>query len=204
MGWAESPIEFLKRAAEMASKALSLDELEVRAHVVLGRIHIFYRQYEQAKLALDRAIAVNPNDANALAGRGNILMWLGQTDAAIGALEVAQRVDPELNPLDRFALSLSYYLSRRYEASIEQAQINLRKADGAHFNHVILAAAYAQLNRADEAAQVATTIRRVDPTFDPKAFGSKLLNSDNLENLRDGLRKAGFQTSALAMPPPAR
>lgn len=201
MGWAESPIEFLKRAAELANKALILDASEVRAHVVLGRIHIFYRQYEQAKLALDRAIAINPNDANALAGRGNILMWLGQTDAAIDALEVAQRIDPELGAIDRFALSLGYYLSRRYDASIEQAQINIRKTDGAHFNHVVLAAAYAQLNRADEAAQVVTTIRQVDPTFDPKSFGNKLLNSENLEDLRDGLRKAGFQTSALAMPP---
>ncbi len=200
MGWAESPIEFLKRAEDMAGRALSLDESEVRAHVILGRIHIFYRQYEQAKLALDRAIAVNPNDANALAGRGNILMWLGQTDAAIGALELAQRVDPELNPIDRFALSLSYYLGRRYEASIQQAQINIRKADGAHFNRVVLAAAYAQLDRADEAAQVVTTLRQLDPTFDPKVFGSKLLNSENLEDLRDGLRKAGFQTSALATP----
>lgn len=204
MGWAESPVEFLQRAAEMANKALSLDASEVRAHVVLGRIHVFYRQYEQARMALERAIALNPNDANALAGRGNILMWLGQTDAAIGSLEVAQRVDPELNPIDRFALSLGYYLSRRYEASIEQAQINLRKADGAHFNHVVLAAAYAQLNRSDEAAQVVTRLRQADPTFDARVFGSKLLNPDNLEELRDGLRKAGFQTSALAMPSQAR
>jgi TolB-like protein/DNA-binding winged helix-turn-helix (wHTH) protein len=200
MGWAESPVEFLQRAAEMANRALSLDASEVRAHVVLGRIHIFYRQYEQARMALERAIALNPNDANALAGRGNILMWLGQIDAAIGSLEVAQRVDPELNPIDRFALSLSYYLSRRYEASIEQAQINLRRADGAHFNHVVLAAAYGQLNRPDEAAQVVTTLRQVDPTFDARVFGSKLLNPDNLEDLRDGLRKAGFQTSALVLP----
>jgi adenylate cyclase len=36
---------------------------------------------------MDRAIAVNPNDAHGLAGRGNALMWLGQTDAAIEALD---------------------------------------------------------------------------------------------------------------------
>ena len=54
---------------------------------------------------MDRAIAINPNDADALAGRGNVLMWSGRTDAAIISLEQARRLDPELNPIDRFALA---------------------------------------------------------------------------------------------------
>jgi TolB-like protein/DNA-binding winged helix-turn-helix (wHTH) protein len=78
MGWAESPTEFMSRAEAMASKALSLDDSDVRAHIILGRIHIFYHRYEEAKAELDHAIAINPSDANALAGRGNILMWSGQ------------------------------------------------------------------------------------------------------------------------------
>jgi adenylate cyclase len=105
-GWAESPTAFLSRAEEMASKALSLNDSEVRARIVLGRIHIFYNQYEQAKAEMDHAIAINPSDAHGLAGRGNILMWLGQTDAAIEALELAQRIDHELNAIDRLPLAL--------------------------------------------------------------------------------------------------
>ena len=192
MGWAESPTEFLSRAEEMANKALSIDDSEVRAHVILGRIHIFYHRYEQAKAEMDRAIAINPNDAHGLAGRGNILMWLGQTDAAIEALELAQRIDPELNPIDRFALSLAYYLKRRYDAAIEQAELNLRETSGANFSRIVLAAAYAEHNRADDAARVVTMIRRIDPTFDPQEFGTKFLNPVDLEHLRDGLRKAGL------------
>ena len=168
MGWAQSPTAFLSRAEEMANKALSLNNSEVRARIILGRIHIFYHRYEQAKTEIDRAIAINPNDAHGLAGRGNILMWLGQTDAAIEALELAQRIDPELNAFDRFALSLAYYLKRRYDAAIEQAELNIRKTEGAHFSHVVLAAAYAQQNRSEDAARVVTTIRRIDPTFDPQ------------------------------------
>ena len=56
----------------MANKALSIDESEVRARVILGRIHIFYRHYDQAKAEMDRAVAINPNDAHAIAGRGNV------------------------------------------------------------------------------------------------------------------------------------
>ena len=94
----------------------------MRARVVLGHIHLFHQQYREAQAEIDRALTINPNDAQGLAGRGTILLWVGQTDAAIEALEQAQRIDPELNGVDRFALSLAYYLRRRYNAAIEQAE----------------------------------------------------------------------------------
>lgn len=194
MGWAEQPADFLSRAEEMANKALSLNDSDVRAHVLLGRIHIFHHRFKEAEAELDRAIAINPSDANGLAGRGNILMWSGQTDAAIETLELAQRIDPELNPIDRFALSLAYYLKGRYDAAIEQGELNLRKTSGANFSRIVLAAAYAEQNRIKDTARVVTTIHRIDPAFDPKEFGTKFLNSVDLEHLRDGLRKAGLST----------
>lgn len=192
MGWAESPAEFLNRAEELANKALSLDDSDVRARIILGRIHIFYHRYDKARTEMDHAIAANPSDARAIAGRGNIMMWSGQTDAAIQDLELAQRIDPELNAMDRFALSLAYYLKRRYEAAIEQAELNLRRTQAANFSRIILAAAHAQLSRTEDSARVVTVIGRIDPTFDAHEFGTKFLRSDDLEHLREGLRKAGL------------
>jgi class 3 adenylate cyclase/TolB-like protein/cytochrome c-type biogenesis protein CcmH/NrfG len=194
MGWAQSPAAFLNQAEGLASRALSLDASEVRARVVLGRIHIFHQRYEQAKAEMDRAVATNLNDADGLAGHGNILMWLGQTDAAIDALEQAQRINSELNALDRNALGLAYYLKERYDAAVEQAQINLREVLGAHFSYALLAAAYAQQGRSEDAAGAAAALKRLDPMFDPQAFGSKLQNPSDLERLREGLRKAGLYT----------
>jgi tetratricopeptide (TPR) repeat protein len=192
MGWAESPTATLSRAEELAIKALSLDDSEVRARVILARVHIFHQRYKQAEAEIERAMAINPNDAQSLAGRGNILMWLGQTDAAIEALEQAQRIDPDLNAIDRFALGLAYYLKRRYDAAIEQVELNLRETAGVHSSRIILAAAYAQQNRTEDAARIVTEIRRIDPTFDAQEFGTKFLNAVDLERLRDGLRKAGL------------
>jgi adenylate cyclase len=68
----------------------------------------------------------------------------------------------------------------------------LRRTEDANFSRIILAAADAQLNRTDDAARAVAVIRRLDPTFDPQEFGTKFLSNDDLEHLRDGLRKAGL------------
>ena len=44
----------------------------------------------------------------------------------------------------------------------------------------------------EDAERVVQEIHRIDPTFEPQEFGSKFLNSVDLENLRNGLRKAGL------------
>jgi TolB-like protein/Tfp pilus assembly protein PilF len=190
LGLAEQPAAALVRAEDMAGRALSLNASEVRARITLGRVHLVRQRHRQAQEEIERAIEINPNDAGAIAGRGNVLMWLGRTEAAIAALEHAQRLDPDLNTMDRFALGLSYYLTRRYAQAVEQAELNMRESIGAGFSGVVLAAALGQLGRAEDAARVAETIRRTDPFFDPQNFGSKFLNPDDLAHLREGLRKA--------------
>ena len=204
MGWAESPTELLHRAEGLANKALSLNDSEVRAHVILGRIAILYHRYDEAKRQIDRAIAINPNDALGLAGRGNILMWLGETDAAIEALELARRIDPELNPIDRNALGLAFYLKGDYGAAIDEAELNLRNSKSASFSYVTLAAAAAELGRSEDTAQAVTMIRRTYPAFDPQTFGSKFLNPADLERLSDGMLKAGLYAPDAGLSPSAR
>lgn len=192
MGWAESPTEYLERAEAAANKALSLDRTLARAYVTLGRVHLAYQRYDQAFEALERAVAANPNDAFAIAGRGNVLMWMGKTDAAIEALERAQRIDPDLNAIDRFALSLAYYLKGRYQAAVDQAELNLRENENANFSRMVLAAGYAQLGRAEDAARTAAALRRMNPGFDAAGFGSKFLDPQDLKHLREGFAKAGL------------
>lgn len=190
MGWAQSPATTASRAEELALTALNIRSDEVRARVILGRLHLLHHRYAQARTELDRALEASPSDALALAGRGNVLMWTGQTQAAIAALETAQRLDPDMNAMDRFALSMAYYLNKRYAAAIDQSEINLRRTTNAHFSRIVLAAAYAQSGQSESAARALSNLHRMDPTFDAQAFGTKFLNPADLEHLRDGLRKA--------------
>lgn len=191
-GWAEVPALTAKRAEEHAARALQLNDSELGARVVLGRGHLLYDRHEQALAELDRAVEINPSDPTTLAARGNILMWLGRSAAAIEALEHAQWVDPHLNAIDRFSLVLAYYLSRRFEDAAGQAARALRDTASSPFSLAVMAAANAQLGRWDEVASAVSALRRQDPTFDVREFGSKLRQPADLELLRDGFRKAGL------------
>jgi TolB-like protein/DNA-binding winged helix-turn-helix (wHTH) protein/cytochrome c-type biogenesis protein CcmH/NrfG len=192
MGWAQDPDDYWQRVEKHANEALRLDPDNVRAHVLLARRHMAYNRYAEAEVEMEHALEINSNDADALAGRGHVLVWLGRTDEAIEALELAQRIDPELNAFDRFALCLAYYLKQRYPEAIEQAELNLRKTPDASFNLVVLAASYAQAKRPAEAQKTVALLRARDPTFDARTFGNKFQDPGDLERLREGMRKAGL------------
>ena len=192
MGWAESPQDYWQRVTAHANDALLVDPRNVRARVLLGRMHMTYNRYIEAEIEMKRALEVNPNDSDALAGHGNVLLWMGRIKQAIESLELAQRIDPALNTYDRFALGLAYYLDGRYAESIEQGELNLRQSPEATFNLAILAASYAQNGRKAEAARVADELRRRDPTFNSLLFGNKFQDTRDLERLRKGFEKAGI------------
>jgi adenylate cyclase len=192
LGWVESPDEYWKKVVAHATDALEHDPSNVRARVLLGRWHLGHNRYAEAELQIDRAIEINPNDADALGGRGNVLLWVGRTEEAVESLTLALRIDPELNAYDRFALCLAFYTSGRYEEAIEQGEINLLKTPDATFNLGVLAAAYAQTHQRAELERTVQALAKRDPTFDARTFGTKFQSSTDLARLRQGLTNAGL------------
>jgi adenylate cyclase len=141
---------------------------------------------------LERAIAINPNDADALAGRGAVLVWSGRTEGGTTVLETARRIDPALNVFNRFALALGNYLMGRYDPAIAILVRNISEAPNDSYNGALLAASYAQEGRGEDAARAVETVRRVDPAFDADTFGSQLQRQTDRDRVREGLRKAGL------------
>ena len=61
------------------------------------------------------------------------------------------------------------------------------------FLHIALSAAYAQANRAGEAARAAANVRRLHPFFEVEAFGNAFRKESDRLSIREGLRKAGLK-----------
>ena len=90
-------------------------------------------------------------------------------------------------------LALAYYLKERYDDSIRILQRGLARRPDYVGHHIVLAAAYAQLDRSEDAAQEVATVLRLDPFFDVESYGSVFRNPADRAKIADGLRKAGLK-----------
>lgn len=192
-GWMEDPAEGLRRSEEAARRALAIDDpgANARALAMLGNIHTVTGNYEAALVDADRAIELNSSDALAYSLRGGVLLWIGKIEESIAASEAARRFDPRLQPEGMFNLALAYYLAGRNREAAQAAtavERNVRTV----FLHAVEAAAFAELGDAESARRAAGEVRRLDPFFDVKLFGERLMNPAHREKARAGLRKAGL------------
>jgi TolB-like protein/class 3 adenylate cyclase len=192
-GWIEDPSEGLRRAEQAARRTLAIDDpgANARAHAMLGSIHTLTGNYDAALADSDRAIELNPSDAIAHAVRGGVLLWTGKIEESIAASEAARRFDPRLSAEGMLNLALAYYLAGRYR---EAAQTTTAVEPNARnvFLRAVHAAALAQLGDAESARREAQDVRRLDPFFDVKLFGQRLMNPAHREKAQEGLRKAGL------------
>jgi TolB-like protein/class 3 adenylate cyclase len=192
-GWMEDPADGLRRAEAAARRALAIDDAgaNARAHAILGNIHTFTGNYEAALVDADRAIQLNPSDAIARSLRGGILLWTGKIEESIAASEAARRYNPRLPAEGMFNLALAYYLAGRYREAAQAATAVDTKTSTV-FLRAVHVAALAQLGDAEGARREAEEVRRLDPFFDVKLFGQRLVNPAHREKAQEGLRKAGL------------
>jgi adenylate cyclase len=193
-GWSEFRTEDLERAEALAQKALALDPATTRAYRVLGLINLFRRRFDLAVAQVDRALEINPSDADNYAYRGAILVWAGRAAESLQWLEGALRLD-HANGLAAARLCMAYYLLRRYTEGVDVCERALSSGPG-HSNqlvtHPMLAAMYAELGRQQDADRERTISARMWPLLDARTFADQFGTAEARDQMLEGLKKAGF------------
>jgi TolB-like protein/Tfp pilus assembly protein PilF len=187
-GYGDSPPAILKDALSMATHAIELDNDDGRCHWMLALIYV-YEDLDRAEHHHRRAIALNPNDANAIASLAALLTFLGNPEEGIDRLREAMRLNPYHPDWYWSDLSLALYATRRYDEAIEALQQMARLG---HWQWARLAACYAQLNRMDEAATAAAEVHRLRPGFSTTNIRLPYRNPADAEHVLEGMRKAGL------------
>ena len=193
-GWSQDP-QSLEQAFELAQRAIALDDSLPLGHFISGEVYLWKKQHEQAIAELEKTIALNPNDADWIAGLGNILNWAGRPEEAIGLLKKAMRLNP-MYPLSYlWNLGHAYFLTERYEEAIETLKRVLDRNPDFLPAHAYLAASYSQLGRHEEARAEAAEVMKLSPQTSMEAWRQRLPYKDQavLERLFDGFRKAGVK-----------
>ncbi len=195
-GFTETPVETVHEAEALVRGALEIDPTNSRAYGMLGLIMTYFDRYDDALAAIDRALSINPSDAESYYARASVLLWASRLEESRQALELARRLDPATaaRPDRLFNDALQSLLTGKPDRA--RAAIEGRLGQNPRFAplYVLLAMAYAELDRPDDAASAAAIARRLNPFFDPDAFGTRLRDPAHRQLLAASLRKAGLRT----------
>jgi tetratricopeptide (TPR) repeat protein len=106
----------------LAQQAVTLDDSLPAAYSLLSLIYQKRKQTEQAIAEGERAVALDPNNANSAAWLGEVLNYEGRPAEAIGWLEKALRLNPRYPFWYAIQLGLAYQLAGRYAEAISASK----------------------------------------------------------------------------------
>ena len=194
LGWMEDADEGLRRSEESAKRALALGDpgTRARAYGRLGAIYGTRGQYEQALVQVERAMELNPNDADAHALRANTLLWQGKIEESVAAYATAQQFDPRLSSGTGISMALAYFMADRHQDTLAITGDYMARYRENTFLHAMRAATFAQLGDLNEARGEAARVRALNPYFQVDQFGTRFRNAAHQAKIQAALRKAGL------------
>lgn len=191
-GWSEFPQQDIDTAIRYAQKAIDLDEESVLAHGLLARAYAATRKYDLAMAESERALEINPSDAEVLRARAAVLLWTGRIEESIATAEIANRLNPNIGPEAALNLGIAYLLSGRYADAVRLLETVRARFPAYPLLDLPLAGAYAEMGRTPEAKDAMEEGRRKNPHLDAASFGSRFQDPALQQRLAESLRKAGL------------
>ncbi|WP_299777460.1 adenylate/guanylate cyclase domain-containing protein [uncultured Roseobacter sp.] len=188
--WAEQPDLALDDALSFAREAIDLDEADARGFGELGFAHLYRKEHDPAINAYDRALKLNPNDADLMSDMADALAHMGRSEEAVELLQKAMRLNPFYPDQYIWHLGGAYFNLQRYEDAINTIQKMQNPTEGRR----ILAASYAHLGRTKEARAQADLVREAHPNFSVERWAAVQPDKfeEDVQHFLDGMKRAGL------------
>jgi TolB-like protein/class 3 adenylate cyclase/Flp pilus assembly protein TadD len=201
--WTTSREAVVEKIFELARLAVELDPRDSRTHLVLAWGYLYAKaDFDLAKIQVEQALALNPNDYYNFCFGGWLSACTGDLEHALACSNEALRRSPLVSDGCLETRVAAEYLAGNYGESI-MAFGRMLRPDLSVYGWV--AAAYAQLGRAEEARTMTDVFLKHVATLPwaPKGdspdawrqYWAQEFRAKDLaahEHLFDGLRKAGL------------
>ena len=189
--------EYTEKALETGATAVTLDDEEPWAHLVLGLGHARRRRPQLAFRHLTKSVELSPSFALGHAGLGYALACGGQPESGLQALEEAHRLSPRDPFLAMYAPTVRYmalFAMERYEETIAVC----RSTAASHPNHAgawrLMTVSLGLLGRLDEARKALAHTLTLQPDLSSAHVENNTVYANPADRSRflEGLRKAGL------------
>jgi adenylate cyclase len=189
--WVDVGFEALDRAYDYTEKAYENGAPGYHVHRLFSQISAARGDHDKAMEHNARAIELNPNDGDLLATQAILLRNDGRFDEARQWINDAIRRSPQHPGWYASVLAVIHYLEKDHEQAV--AILN-RVESLAIWDHLVLAASYAQLGNDKKARQHAEEVVAINPAFSLSRFKSTIefRKRADREHYLDGLTKAGL------------
>ena len=165
------------------------------AHQAASEVLVLVQRCQDAINEAERAIALDPNDANSYLAMAYALIFAGRSQKAFGFVEKAMRLDPHYSAYHLFVLGLAHFGIEQYEKAATLFERSLKRNPHNYIPLIPLAAAHAHLGRKQEARSEIEALKNVVPGFTiqflRESFLFRYKDSADQQRLSEGLRKAG-------------
>jgi adenylate cyclase len=194
MQWSHYDPTLRDRAISLEQQAIGLDDSNALAHVLLGHMYLEKGQYDKGEAEGERAIALEPSSAVINILMAWILVW-NKPAEALAYVDKAERLDPHNRAFDEYHRGTAYVLLGRYEEAVPAWKVHLASYPNNVWGHAMLAVAYIELNRQEEARAEAKEIMRINPQLSLEDAKKRALYKDQAvkEHIFADMRKAGLR-----------
>jgi adenylate cyclase len=172
-----------------------LDDSQPAAHETLALAYLGKKQHAQAIAEAEKAVAFDPNYADAYVTLADVLCFAGQPEQAVSLVEQAMRLNPHYSPFYLWSLGHAYRLLGRLEEAAATLRRVVSRSPGHLTAHMLLASSYSELGWHEDARAEAAEILRISPNYSLAFVRERIPYKDPavLERQLASLRQAGLQ-----------
>jgi adenylate cyclase len=191
--------ELRRRALETALQAVELSPASSRAYYALGVAHWYTGDKEASLAAIETALALNPNAADAMADLGLYKCLLGDWDNGFRLIEESLAGKPVQTGIQRIGLSLHFFHTGQFGRALAEAN----RIGTPHVTHGFVARAISlvRLGRRSEAQEAVAHILELNPRYGREVlheFGGNNVHKALAHEIEGALRDAGLVPISVA------
>ena len=191
--WDNATPDSLDRSLRAARKAVEGAPLHSLPYYALAQALYFKKEFTEFRVAADRAISLNPMDGATAAFMGMLIAYSGDWECGCALSDKGCQLNPNHPGWYCYPAWHDSYRKKDYRKALDLAfQLN---APQNYYTHAVLAMCYAQLGRMEEARKALRDMLALKPNYAEVAreLHGRWIQSDLVEQLMDGLRKAGLE-----------